>query len=93
MSVSVSKLHVTDNSGDLRYPFIFQNLPELNGQQDLVTFKLKSVEKDSPQFVDCETMIDIGFSGLVFYWKPQTMVNLLEFIVSQKSDDNQQANP
>ena len=50
------------------------------GQQDLVTFELTTVDKDSPDFNNCETLIDLGFSGLVFYWKPQTMINLLEFI-------------
>lgn len=38
------------------------------------------MDKDSPDFNNCETLIDLGFSGLVFYWKPQTMINLLEFI-------------
>ena len=36
--------------------------------------------KESPNFFDCETYINLGFSGLVAYWKPQTMLNLLEFI-------------
>ena len=45
-----------------------------------MTFRLRTLSKDCPEYIDCETLIDIGFSGLIAYWKPQTMVNLLEFI-------------
>ena len=45
-----------------------------------MTFALKTIEKKSKDFTDCECQIDLGFSGLVAYWKPQTMINLLEFI-------------
>ena len=57
----------------------------MEGQQDLATFELQVVDKDSPDFVDCETFVTLGFSGLVAYWKPQAMLNLLEFIKENKA--------
>ena len=45
-----------------------------------MTFEMTSIEKTSPNFSDCESYIDLGFSGLEAYWKPQAMLNLLEFI-------------
>ena len=69
VNANVNKLEVTDNSNDERFPFIFRNVP-VEGQQDLVTFKFRQVEKSSPDFVDCDTFIDLGFSGLDAYWKP-----------------------
>ena len=83
MKANVSQLKVADNTDDERFPFIFQNMP-VEGQQDLVTFELTKIDKESPNFDDCETFIDLGFSGLVAYWKPQTMLNLLEFINENK---------
>ena len=84
MSAKVSHLTVTDNSHDERFPFIFQNMP-VEGQQDLATFSLTTIEKTSPDFTDCECFINLGFSGLVAYWKPQSMLNLLEFINSNQA--------
>ena len=81
---TVSGLEVADNSGDDRFPFIIKNKPIEGGQQDLVSFKLKNVSKISPKFKDCETMIKLGFSGLEVYWKPQSILNLLEFINTNK---------
>ena len=49
MDASVSSLKVSDNSGDERFQFIFQNLP-VEGQVDLVTFKMLNIEKNSPDF-------------------------------------------
>ena len=69
VNANVNKLEVTDNSNDERFPFIFRNVP-VEGQQDLVTFKFRQVEKSSPDFIDCDTFIDLGFSGLDAYWKP-----------------------
>lgn len=43
------------------------------------------MKKDSPNFVDCETMIDLGFSGLETYWKPSAIVNLIDFIMKKKA--------
>ena len=51
----------------------------------MVTFELKYVEKTSPEFRDCETFINLGFSGLEAYWKPETMINFLEFFIKNKS--------
>ena len=79
VEVQVKSLHVTDNSGDKRFPFIFENLP-VEGQEDLVSFKLQNIDKKSPKYVDCETIINLGFSGLTAYWKPKTMINLVQFI-------------
>jgi len=59
---------------------MFSNKPIEGGQQDLVTFELEKIEKTSSKFRDCETLVNLGFSGLEAYWKPQMMVNLLEFI-------------
>ena len=88
VKANVNKLEVTDNSSDERFPFIFRNVP-VEGQQDLVTFKLRQIEKSSPDFVDCDTFIDLGFSGLVAYWKPQSMINLLKFIDSHKPKETE----
>ena len=79
VEVQVKALHVSDNSGDERFPFIFESLP-VEGQEDLVSFKLVNLDKKSPQYTDCETIIDLGFSGLTAYWKPKTMINLVQFI-------------
>ena len=49
----------------------------------MVSFELENVDKGSPDFKDCETTINLGFSGLEAYWKPQSIVNLLEFINKQ----------
>ena len=75
----VSSLKVSDNSNDQRFPYIFQN-QSVEGQEDLVTFKLETIDKESDKYMGCETIISLGFSGLIAYWKPQTMINLLEFI-------------
>jgi hypothetical protein len=48
-----------------------------------------NVDKTSPDFRDCETFINLGFSGLVAYWKPQTMLNLLEFLNDNKPTPKQ----
>lgn len=50
------------------------------------------MQKESPSFEDCEIFINLGFSGLVAYWKPQTMLNLLEFINENKPPPRQSAN-
>ena len=79
VEVQVKALHVSDNSSDTRFPFIFENLP-VEGQEDLVSFKLQNIDKKSPKYVDCTTIISLGFSGLTAYWKPKTMINLVQFI-------------
>ena len=77
--MQVKSLHVTDNSGDTRFPFIFENLP-VEGQEDLVSFRLQHIDPTSPIYQDCETTIALGFSGLTAYWKPRTMINLVQFL-------------
>ena len=44
-----------------------------------MVFQLDQLDKESEEFVDCETMISLGFSGLEFFWKPKTIANLYEF--------------
>ena len=54
-----------------------------------MTFELVATDKTSPNFTDCETFINLGFGGLVAYWKPQTMIYLLEFIKDNKRQSQQ----
>ena len=83
LKASVSQLAVADNIVDARFPHIFKNLP-VEDQQDLVTFALTTIDNKSANFNDCETFIKLGFSGLEAHWKPQAMLNLLEFINENK---------
>lgn len=85
LKASVSALEVSDNSGDERFPFIFMNKPGVDGQKELVTFDFLSFEDSSPLFTDVENQIELGFSGLIAYWKPQTMHNLLMFMNKSNS--------
>ena len=86
LEVQVNELHVSDNSGDERFPFIFESLPA-EGQDELVSFKLVNVDKKSPKYTDCETIISLGFSGLTAYWKPKTMINLVQFINQEQQKE------
>ena len=76
----VNGLEIMDNSNDKRFPYIVKNKSESESQTDLLVFELDQLDKGSPEFVDCETMINLAFSGLEAYWKPNTIVNLLEFV-------------
>ena len=47
-----------------------------------------NLDKKSPQYTDCDTIINLGFSGLTAYWKPKTMINLVQFINQEKKESS-----
>jgi len=88
IEVNVKNLRVNDNSGDERFPFIFENVANQN-QDDLVVFKMQSIDKESCDYLDLDTKIELGFGGLKACWKPSTMVNLVQFLSSQHAEAEQ----
>jgi hypothetical protein len=72
VSMNVGSLRVKDNSGDLRYPYIFENVTS-QGQQELASFILKQIKRDTPLYEGVDTYVKIGFGALHMFWKPRAM--------------------
>jgi hypothetical protein len=70
---------VTDNSGDSRFPVIFEN-QAVEHQNELLTVKLSTIQKESPHYFDCDTDVSICIGGLKIFWKPSSLMLLFRFI-------------
>ena len=46
-----------------------------------MSLKVISIERSSPLYKDVDTKVNLGFGALHIFWKPKTMVNLMNFLV------------
>jgi hypothetical protein len=76
LDVKIKSLVVSDNSGDERFPVIFENQPS-DGQEDLVSINMKLIQKLSPLYNGVDSELTITFGGLIVYWKPQCIIYLV----------------
>ena len=82
LDVKIKSLNVSDNSGDERFPVIFENQPT-EGLDELVQIKMRLIQKLSPSYNGVDTELTIVFGGLVVYWKPQCIIYLVQFLSGQ----------
>jgi len=69
ISVRLEKLIVTDNSGDERFPCIFDNTTD-GDQKELVDISVIMIDPSDPLYKKVETDVILKFGGLNINYKP-----------------------